>query len=152
MLGLHNIAGGFLRDRRTGHNRLHSLVGLLRQSVFGRLAGYDDVNDADRLSLDPVMRQVVGGRAVDAEAASASQMGQGRCLWRMVRISPAAPLNPVKRENILICAVCHFKVNKPEYSRQNRNEPTSKAALYRFKWRAHKSSCPYLGNRKTRVA
>ena len=41
------------------------LVGLLRQSVFGRLAGYEDVNDADRLALDPVMRQVVGGRAMD---------------------------------------------------------------------------------------
>lgn len=39
---------------RTGQNLLHSLVGLLRQSVFGRLAGYDDVNGADRLALDPV--------------------------------------------------------------------------------------------------
>ncbi len=77
VLGLHDIAGGLLRDTRTGQNRLHSLVGLLRQSVFGRLAGYDDVNDADRLALDPVMRQVVGGRAVDAKAASASQMGRG---------------------------------------------------------------------------
>ena len=76
VLGLHDIAGGLLRDTRTGHDRLHSLVGLLRQSVFGRLAGYDDVNDADRLALDPVMRQVVGGRAVDAQAASASQMGR----------------------------------------------------------------------------
>ena len=76
VLGLHDIAGGLLRDTRTGHYRLHSLVGLLRQSVFGRLAGYDDVNDADRLSLDPVMRQVVGGRAVDAKAASSSQMGR----------------------------------------------------------------------------
>ena len=76
VLGLHDIAGGVLRDTRMGHNRLHSLVGLLRQSVFGRLAGYDDVNDADRLSLDPVMRQIVGGRAVDAKAASASQMGR----------------------------------------------------------------------------
>ncbi len=38
--------------------------------MFGRLAGYEDVNDADRLALDPVMRQVVGGRAVDAQAAS----------------------------------------------------------------------------------
>jgi len=45
-------------------------------TLAGRLAGYDDVNDADRLSLDPVMRQVVGGRALDAKAASASQMGR----------------------------------------------------------------------------
>ncbi len=32
------------------------LVGLLRQSVFGRLAGYEDANDADRLCRDPAMR------------------------------------------------------------------------------------------------
>ncbi|MEP3331387.1 transposase [Sedimentitalea sp.] len=76
VLGLHDIAGGLLRDTRTGHNRLHTLVGLLRQSVFGRLAGYEDVNDADRLARDPVMRQVVGGRAVETKAASASQMGR----------------------------------------------------------------------------
>jgi len=44
--------------------------------VFGRLAGYEDVNDADRLALDPVMRQIVCGRAVDAQAASAWQMGR----------------------------------------------------------------------------
>jgi len=76
VLGLHDLASGVLRDTRTGHNRVHSLVGLLRQSVFGRLAGYEDVNDADRLARDPVMRHVVGGRAIDAKAASASQMGR----------------------------------------------------------------------------
>ncbi|SDE73452.1 Transposase DDE domain group 1 [Ruegeria marina] len=76
MLGLHDFARGVLRDTRTGRNRLHTLVGLLRQSVFGRLAGYEDVNDADRLARDPVMRQVVGGRAIDTHAASESQMGR----------------------------------------------------------------------------
>jgi hypothetical protein len=76
VLGLHDLAVSILRDTRSGHNRLHSLVGLLCQSVFGRLAGYEDVNDADRLALDPVMRQVVGGRAVDGSAASTSQMGR----------------------------------------------------------------------------
>ena len=35
VLGLHDIAGGLLMDTRTGENRLHSLVGLLSQSVFG---------------------------------------------------------------------------------------------------------------------
>ena len=38
VLGLHDLAGEHLSDTRTGHNRLHGLVGLLRQSVFGRLA------------------------------------------------------------------------------------------------------------------
>lgn len=75
-LGLSGLASEALRDNRTGKNTVHRLDGLFRQSVFGRLAGYEDVNDADRLALDPVMRQVVGGRAVDAQAASASQMGR----------------------------------------------------------------------------
>ena len=39
-------------DARTGKNGRHRLGGLLRQSVFGRLAGYEDVNDAVRLSRD----------------------------------------------------------------------------------------------------
>ena len=75
-LGLSGLASEALRDNRTGKNTVHRLDGLFRQSVFGRLAGYEDVNDADRLALDPVMRQVVGGRAVDTQAASASQMGR----------------------------------------------------------------------------
>ena len=44
--------------------------------MFGRLAGYEDVNDADRLGRDPALRWVVGGRAVTQTAASASQMGR----------------------------------------------------------------------------
>jgi hypothetical protein len=75
-LGLSGLASAALCDNRRGKNTLHRLEGLFRQSVFGRLAGYEDVNDADRLALDPVMRQVVGGRAVDTQAASTSQMGR----------------------------------------------------------------------------
>src|SRR5260370_6556253 len=37
-----------LAAARTGKNGRHRLAGLLRQSVFGRLAGYEDVNDAER--------------------------------------------------------------------------------------------------------
>jgi hypothetical protein len=75
-LGLSSLASAALRDSRTGKNTVHRLDGLFRQSVYGRPAGYEDVNDADRLALDPVMRQVVGGRAVNAQAASTSQMGR----------------------------------------------------------------------------
>jgi hypothetical protein len=75
-LGLSDLAAVALCDTRRGKNAVHRLDGLFRQSVFGRLAGYEDVNDADRLALDPVMRQILGGRAVDAQAASASQMGR----------------------------------------------------------------------------
>ena len=75
-LGLHDLAGHSLRDTRTGKNGVHNFVGLLRQSTFGRLAGYPNVNDADRLSRDPVMRQIVGARAVDGQTASTSQMAR----------------------------------------------------------------------------
>ena len=61
-LGLSEIAGEGLTDPRTGANGRHTLVGQFRQSVFGRLAGYEDVNDADRLAHDPAMRWVVGAR------------------------------------------------------------------------------------------
>src|SRR4051794_41978564 len=62
-LGLRETAGEGLTDTRTGANGRHTLLGQFRQSVFGRLAGYEDVNDADRLGHDPAMRCVVGGRA-----------------------------------------------------------------------------------------
>ena len=74
--GLFDKTVRLLRDTRKGKNGAHTLLGLLRQSVFGRLAGYEDVNDAVRLSRDPVMRQIIGGRAIDGRAASSSQMGR----------------------------------------------------------------------------
>ena len=55
-LGLTAMVGKLIADMRTGKNGRHGLIGLLRQSVFGRLAGYEDVNDADRLGRDPAMR------------------------------------------------------------------------------------------------
>jgi hypothetical protein len=75
-LGLTDLAGEVLAETRRGQNSRHTLIAQVRQSVFGRLAGYEDVNDADRLGRDPAMRWVVGGRAVTQNAASASQMGR----------------------------------------------------------------------------
>ena len=80
-LGLTDTGGDELADARTGKNGRHRLVGLLRQSVFGRLAGYEDVNDAERLCRDPAMRWVVGDRAITGFAASASQMGRFETKW-----------------------------------------------------------------------
>ena len=80
-LGLTALAGEMLSDTRTGKNGRHALVGLLRQSVFGHLAGYEDVNDAERLRHDPAMRWIVGGKAAQGCAASPSQMGRFETRW-----------------------------------------------------------------------
>jgi hypothetical protein len=60
-LGLSAMAGERLADACTGTNGRHAVVGMLRQAAFGRLAGYEDVNDAERLRHDPAMRWIVGG-------------------------------------------------------------------------------------------
>jgi hypothetical protein len=75
-LGLTSTAATGLHDTRTGQNTQHSLLALLRQSIYSRLAGYEDVNDAERLCLDPALRAVVGGRAQDNQAASTSKMAR----------------------------------------------------------------------------
>jgi hypothetical protein len=86
-LGLTAMASETLADARTGKNGRHALAGLFRQSVFGRLAGYEDVNDAERLRHDPAMRWIVGGKAAHGFAASPSQMGRFETQWL------AAPAN-----------------------------------------------------------
>ncbi|MCP4173323.1 MAG: IS1380 family transposase, partial [Fuerstiella sp.] len=61
-LGLSEMGADLLHDSRLGQNKQHQLLPLLRQSIYSRLVGYEDVNDAERLCVDPAMRHVVGGR------------------------------------------------------------------------------------------
>jgi hypothetical protein len=77
-LGLTAMSAEHLQDSRLGQNKQHGLLPLLRQSIYSRLAGYEDVNDAERLCVDPAMRHVVGGRAalLGKHAASASEVGR----------------------------------------------------------------------------
>jgi len=82
-----------LSDLRRGKNTRHLLTGLLRQSVFGRLAGYEDVNDAERLSRDPAMRAIVDRKGLDRRAASTSQMGRFETEWLSTEENLAVLIN-----------------------------------------------------------
>jgi len=74
-LGLTEMAGVMIEDKRTGKNIQHELAGLLRQSVYARLAGYEDVNDQERLFRNPAMRAVIGG-ALERHAASSQTVSR----------------------------------------------------------------------------
>ena len=50
-------------DERHGLNTQFPLPDLLRQSIYSRLAGYEDLNDVQRLSTDPTFR-LIGSRKV----------------------------------------------------------------------------------------
>jgi hypothetical protein len=89
-LGATDLAGATLAECRRGKNTRHLLTGLLRQSVFGRLAGYEDVNDADRLAHDPAMCAVVDRHGLDRAAASTSQMGRFETAWLTSKANLAA--------------------------------------------------------------
>jgi hypothetical protein len=75
-LGLTEWAARELIEGRKGKNTQHTMLALLRQGVYGRIAGYEDTNDSDYLRMDPAMRRVVGGRAQKKLAASSSEMGR----------------------------------------------------------------------------
>ena len=81
VLGPADLGRAALSDLRRGKNTRHLLTGLLRRSVFGRVAGYEDVNDAERLSRDPATRTIIDRKGFDRRAASTSQMGRLETEW-----------------------------------------------------------------------
>jgi hypothetical protein len=89
-LDLTATAASALAEGRRGRNIRHRLLGLLRQAVYGRLAGYEDVNDAERLARDPAMRAIVGREGLDRPAASGSEMGRFETGWLATEANLAA--------------------------------------------------------------
>ena len=72
-LGFSELIEQHLTDSRANNVRL-SFVDLLRQSVYSRLAGYEDVNDAERLSQDPAFRLIGSEKIWDRGAALTSRL------------------------------------------------------------------------------
>src|SRR3954452_9251333 len=89
-LDLTATAASTLAESRHGTNIRHRLLGLLRQAVYGRLAGYQDVNDAARLARDPAMRGIVGREGINRPAASTSEMGRFETEWLATEANLAA--------------------------------------------------------------
>ena len=73
-LGLETLISGHLNDSRQGLNTQFSLADLLRQSVYSRLAGYEDLNDAARVSADPTFRLIGSPKLWDRGAALTSTL------------------------------------------------------------------------------
>ena len=73
-LGSFDSVSAVFIDKRTGRNIQHAMPTLLLQSIYNRLAGYEDVNDAKRLSVDPIMQAITGKKDNGKQAASANTM------------------------------------------------------------------------------
>jgi Transposase DDE domain group 1 len=73
-LGLEKLIEEHLSDSRQGLNKQFTLSDLLRQSVYSRLAGYEDLNDAERLAADPTFRLISSKRVWDRGAALTSTL------------------------------------------------------------------------------
>jgi len=95
-LGLTELARGMLADTRTGRNVQHDQVALLRQSVYSRLAGYEDTNDAARLAVDPAMRAVVGRRSAQPAASTNTLTGITHMVGCYPQHSPNVPRIPLR--------------------------------------------------------
>jgi Transposase DDE domain group 1 len=73
-LGLSALIEGHLTDPRTGHNRQFPLPDLFRQSIYSRLAGYEDTNDAERLAEDPAFRMLASRERRETSVALTSTL------------------------------------------------------------------------------
>src|SRR5712692_310029 len=73
-LGLDALIERHFTDPRTGHNRQFPLPDLFRQSIYSRLAGYEDTNDAERLAEDPTFRMLASRERREASVALTSTL------------------------------------------------------------------------------
>ena len=72
-LGFGELIAQHLTDSR-GKNAQLGFADLLRQSVYSRLAGYEDLNDAERLSQDPTFRLISSENIWDRGVALTSRL------------------------------------------------------------------------------
>ncbi|MDY6793795.1 MAG: transposase [Actinomycetota bacterium] len=115
VLGLAGMAGVMIQDGRTGRNIDHELVGLLRQSVYVRPVGYENVNVQERLFRDPAMRAVIGKKALERNVASSPTVSrfETEILTREENLEALANINHAwasKANNLLAEEIEHLTV------------------------------------------
>jgi len=69
-----DLVAEHLSDARRGKNTQLPLVDLFRQSIYSRVAGYEDANDAERLSQDPAFRLIGSEKVWDRGVALTSRL------------------------------------------------------------------------------
>ena len=72
-LGFSDLIARHLTDSRAKNTQL-PLADLLRQSIYSRMAGYEDVNDAERLAQDPTFRLIGSEKIWERGAALTSRV------------------------------------------------------------------------------
>ena len=73
-LGLSALIERHLTDPRTGRNYQFPFPDLLRRSIYSRLAGYEDTNDAERLAEDPTFRMLASRERREMSVALTSTL------------------------------------------------------------------------------
>src|SRR5208337_4538196 len=115
-----------LTDARRGKNTQLLLPDMLRQSIYSRLAGYKDLNDAERLSQDPTFRLIGSEKIRDRGAAPPSRLHwfETQVLTQAAKLSDYAAMNrePIaraeERERSLRAVLDMNKVETPVHSVQ----------------------------------
>ena len=72
-LGFSKLIAQHLTDSRRMNTKF-ALADLVRQSVYSRLAGYEDMNDAERVSQDPTFRLIGSEKIWERGAALTSRL------------------------------------------------------------------------------
>src|ERR1022692_2092438 len=94
-LGLSQLISNNLTDARRGKNTQLPLPDMLRQSIYSRLAGYEDLNDAERLSQDPTFRLIGSEKIRDRGADLPSRLHwfETQVLTQAANLSGLAAMN-----------------------------------------------------------
>ena len=106
-IGLTDRLANCLEDPRDPSKVQHSLREQLRQRVYQIAAGYEDVNDADTLRRDPLLKTVLGRTPSDVDLSSQptlSRFENNRTRRELFAMAEHVNINETDcRKSLVIC-------------------------------------------------